>query len=167
MTLHPSHRKAMRTALGLICLPLLLLVLTWLTRPDWPLAGTAGYLPLHTLLETTSIVIAVLIFAVGFNSHGRELPGNVTLLASIFLGVALLDFSHTLSFQGMPDYVTPSDPQKAISFWLSARTLAALALLAVAMRAWQPHRNWRARFLPLAAVLALTALLHWVFLFHA
>ena len=35
---------------------------------------------------------------------------------------------HLLTFRSMPDFITPSNPQKAVDFWLAARTFAAAAL---------------------------------------
>ncbi|MFO1272681.1 MAG: MASE3 domain-containing protein [Rubrivivax sp.] len=149
----------------LAALVALLLVAWWVPVPQ-PLQGIAGYPPLHTLLETVAVVVAALIFAVGWNAYSRELPLNIVGLACAFLGVALLDFSHALSYAGMPDYVTPSDPEKAIGFWLAARALAGLALLAAAAAPWRPARGRGTRYGMLGAVLALTALVHWVLLFH-
>lgn len=128
--------------------------------------GIAGYLPLHTLLETLSIVIAALVFAVGWNAYSGKLPGNIVLLSCVFLGVALLDFSHVLSFKGMPDYVTPSDVEKSIDFWLVARTLAAVVMLVIAIVPWRPFTSAATRYVLLAAVTAATVAAHWLFLFH-
>ncbi len=142
------------------------LVLAWALPPVQGARGIAGYLPLHMLLETVAIVIAMLVFAVGWNAYSDKLPGNIVLLACAFLGVGLLDFSHVLSYAGMPDFVTPSNPEKAIDFWLAARALAAAALLTVAIAPWQPFASAATRYLLLAAVLAITAVMHWLILFH-
>lgn len=128
--------------------------------------GIAGYLPLHMLFETFAIVISMLIFAVGWHAHSRNLPGNIVLLACAFLGVGLINFAHMLSFTGMPDFVTPSDPGKAINFWLAERSLAALALLAVAALPWRPFVSATTRYKLLAAVLVATACVYWLVLFH-
>lgn len=128
--------------------------------------GIAGYLPLHTLLETVSVVIAMLVFAVGWNAYRRGLPGNILLLACAFFGVGVLDFTHALSYTGMPDFVTPSGPEKAIDFWLSARTLAAITLLVVSVTPWRPLTFAASRYILIAGVLVLTGCLHWLFLFH-
>jgi PAS domain S-box-containing protein len=164
--IHGDHREPMRKAGLLLALLALGMVLVWSLPPPAGAGGIAGYGPLHTLFETIAVVIAVLVFAVGWNANNRELPGSTVLLACGFLGVALLDFSHALSFAGMPDYVTPSNPEKAINFWLVARTLAALALLAVAVAPSRPLIRRATRYLLLAAVLAATAFAHWLFLFR-
>ena len=126
----------------------------------------SSYLPIHTILETFTVVVASLIFSVGWNAYRRELPSNILVIACAFFGVGVLDFSHMLSFTGMPDFITASGPQKAIIFWLSARSLAAVALFSISITRWLPLTNSNSRYAMLGGVLALLALLHWVFLFH-
>lgn len=167
LAIAPQYLAEMRTnAIVFLVMALLLALLYILPDPAWA-KGLSHYLPLHTLLETASIVISVLVFAVGWNTYSKNLPDNIILLSCLFLGVGLLDFSHMLSFAGMPDYVTPSDPEKAINFWLAARGMAACALLIVAFNPWQslPGRT-KNRYLILSIVLAITAVAHWLFLFH-
>lgn len=165
--LHPDHQPRMRTVGFIVALLVLGLVVSRLL-PSMPVSQMiVGYLPVHTLLEIAAIVIALLVFAVGWNAYRRELSGNILLLACALLGVGLLDVSHVLSYPGMPDYVTPSSPDKAINFWLSARSLAAFALLIIAVRSWRPLASATQRYGLLAAVLCLTAGLHGLFLFRA
>jgi hypothetical protein len=66
----------------------------------------------------------------------------------------------------MPDFISPSGPEKAINFWLLARLLSALGLFAVAVLPWQPLRNFGMRWLGLLATLLLVALAAWVGLLH-
>ena len=135
--LHVSHQQPMRRA-GITVALLAFAVLLVSALPPLPeTRGIAGYLPLHTLLETIAIIIAMLIFAVGWHAYRRELTGNLLLIACAFLGVGMLDFTHTISYAGMPDFVTPGSTEKAIGFWLAARTLAAITLLAVAILPWR------------------------------
>lgn len=161
---HASHQRPMRNALGMIAL-LGAGVIIAAFLPSAP--GIAGYVPLHILLETIAIVIAMMIFAVGWNSHNRGLSSNIVLLACLFLAVGLLDFSHMLSFAGMPDFVTASGPEKAIDFWLVARTFAAIALLLVAIRPWRPFASRTGSYVSLAIALGVVTLANWLFLFHA
>jgi diguanylate cyclase (GGDEF)-like protein/PAS domain S-box-containing protein len=58
-----------------------------------------------------------------------------------FLGICVIDLAHTLSFGGMPDFITPNSVEKAINFWLAARWMAAVVLLAVAIL---PAATWTA-----------------------
>lgn len=123
-------------------------------------------LPMHIAMETFAIVVAMMVFGIVWNAYGAERPSNTLILACGFLAVGLLDFGHTFSFRGMPDFVTPSGPEKAIQFWLSGRFLTALTLLAVALRPWKPLADPRSRYGMLAASLATAALVYWLVLFH-
>ena len=167
---HPQHRDSLGQPLAVLVILLAGVLLT--TQFAAAIPPVAGYLAWHMLLETTAIAVAVLVFAVGWSTHGLHPQRNILLLACGFLGVAILDFSHMLSFQGMPDYVTPSGVEKAIHFWLVARYLAALALLLVAWLPWPPvgaeqrPRAERHRFVPLLGVLLGVALMHWLFLYR-
>ncbi len=119
--------------------------------------GLARYLPLHTAMETAAIVVAMLVFGIAWNAYADARPGNVVLLGTILLGTALLDFGHMLGYRGMPDFITPASPQKAIVFWFAARYLVAVGLLAAALRPWQPMLDARTRYWLLAGVLAYVA----------
>ncbi len=165
--LHPTHHASMRKVKFTLALLALILIASYFSLPALPgLKGIADYLPLHILLETVSVVIAMLVFAVGWNAYSSRLPGNIVMLAAVFMGVGLLDFTHLLSFAGMPDFVTPSGAEKAISFWLAGRSLAAVALFLFAILPWRPFASGTTRYLLLVSVLALVAVVHWLFLFH-
>jgi PAS domain S-box-containing protein len=154
------HHPYMRATGALVAASIVLL-------GGWLIAGQPhelrleSYLPLHAFLETCSIVVCVLVFVAGRASIAGQRNRNMTLLAAAFLGVALLDFLHTYSYLGMPVLVTPSDPEKAINFWLAARLLAASALLATAWLAWEAlvpsDRLWRWTALVLAGVAVVSA----------
>lgn len=126
----------------------------------------AAYLPLHTALGIFAIVVSMLVFAAGWNASSRHSAGNIVLIACAFLAVGLLDIAHTLSYPGMPDFVTPNSPGKAIHFWLAARSVAGCALLAVAYLSWRPFSSSRTRGWMLVIALGATALVYWLALFH-
>jgi PAS domain S-box-containing protein len=138
---------------------------TWLAGP-WPeMAGIASYAPLHTFLETFSIIVAAFAFAIAWFGQ-RHPPLPLLVLGCALLAVALLDFAHVLSYAGMPQFVTPSDPEKAIAFWLAARYAESAGLLYAAVASWEARATSRQRQLLLAAALAGSALVYWVVLFH-
>lgn len=140
----------------------MLFVVVWQAPGFYSVQGMASYLPLHMFAETFSIVVAMLVFGVAWNAYSNERPSNIVILACALLAVGLVDFAHMLSFKGMPEFVTPSGPEKAINLWLSARLLTALALLAVALRAWQPLPDPRFRHWLLAGSLAVAAAVSWL-----
>jgi len=141
-------------------------IITWLAPSLYVAKGIANYAPLHTLLEFIAIVISILVFAVVWSAYDKECPRNFMVLASIFVGVAILDFLHTISYQGMPDFITPSGPEKAIYFWLAARALSAFGLLAIAFLPWRQKSSVMARWLTLSGVLLLVGILSWIGLLH-
>ena len=129
--------------------------------PPLPLSSDPrSYLPLHITLEFLSIAAALMIFTVGWFSfsHGRE--ARFQVLACAFLAVALLDFVHTLSYPEMPDLVTPSSVEKAINFWLPARVISALALLAaVALPPQTALSQWVRGWLLAATLIVISAVI--------
>jgi diguanylate cyclase (GGDEF)-like protein/PAS domain S-box-containing protein len=123
-----ADRAPWRWAIGLS-----LLLLIGQTLPAAKFFTTpANYLPLHTGLEFISIAVSVMVFALAWNLRRQANNSHLMLLGTGFLAVSMIDFAHTLSYAGMPDWVTPSGAEKAINFWLAGRLMAALVLLAVA-----------------------------------
>lgn len=160
---HPIHAHSARRSLGLLAIGLAgLIALWWIPTPPG-VAGLAHYLPLHMALETLAIVAAVLVFAVAWLTPERSTAVGMRILACCFLGVAVLDFSHMLSYQGMPDFVTQSSPEKAIDFWFAARLLAATGMLLAALLPWRGCRGVTPG-LVLLAVGAYVGLAHALFL---
>lgn len=166
MPLHHSHRLAMRQALGLVGTMILGLVVIRFLPFQEGFHEIEDFLPIHTLLEMVAVVIAVLVFASGWNAYSRHLPRHGLILACAFLGVAMLDFAHAMSFGGMPEFVTAGNQQRTVNFWLAARLLAATALLAVAVLPPEKPAMASSRYGWLIGVLAVVGAFYWVFLFR-
>lgn len=162
--IHPSHFPSLGKAIFFTGLMAAGLITASFMHPLSKIISWQNDLPLHSALETIAIIIAVLIFAVVWTGTERKLPGNIVLLASVFLGVAILDFSHILSYQGMPDYVTPSGTNKTLYFWLAARILSAVGLLLFVILSIRPFTFKSSRYLMLAIVLIITGIVHWLVL---
>jgi PAS domain S-box-containing protein len=139
----------------------------WLAPPSHAFEGLASYLPLHNFAEMLSIVVSMMVFGVAWNAYSGARSGNLLILGCGFLATGLIDFAHMLSYHGMPDFVTPSSPEKAINFWLAARATAAVTLLWAALRPSRPFKSGRTRYGLLAGAIALAVLVYWVGLFHA
>jgi PAS domain S-box-containing protein len=92
------------------------------------LSSLYNYLLFHSFAEVFSIVVAVIIFIIAWNSR-RFLDNSYFLFIGIaFLFVAILDLLHTLAYSGMgvfPEYGTNLPTQ----LWVSARYLQSLSLL--------------------------------------
>lgn len=163
---HPAHQNSMRNTAVIVALLAIGVLLAFPFSVISSMRGIAGYLPLHMLFETFAIVVCMLIFAVGWHAHNRNVPGNIVLLACAFFGIGMLGFAHMLSYAGMPDFVTPSDREKAIDFWLMGRALATVALLAAVIMPSRPFTSGATRYALFAGVFAATALAYWLVLFH-
>ena len=163
--MHAADNR-LRRVMWLVAALAVLFVAVW----RWPIAdpfkGASTYAPLHLLLETASIVVAGAVFAVVWNSFSRERAGNVLILTCALLAAGVLDLVHELSFAGMPDFVTPSGPEKAINFWLAARFVVAVAFLVVAVRPWKPFDRPGAPWAILGGLSALTAIVVWAGIYH-
>ncbi len=165
--IQPALTELRRNSHALVLLGLTaVFVLIWQAPPHLTYHGLASYLPLHTALETFSLVISFLVFGVVWNAYTRERASSLVILACIFFAVGLIDFLHILSFKGMPAFVTPSDPEKAINFWLAGRYLAASGLLVVAIHPWHPlARPWQ-RHIWLASAVVAVGLIAWLGLYR-
>ncbi|MDD4964099.1 MAG: EAL domain-containing protein [Gallionella sp.] len=141
-------------------------LLAWLTPTLPEFKGIPNYLPLHMLLETVSVVVSMMVFAIGWNSRSTNLSGNIVLLACAFFSVGMLDFLHTISYVGMPDFFTHNDLQKHLNFWLSARFVAAIALLIISIRPWKPLHSRTMRYTIFGSLFFLTVLLNWTVIYH-
>ncbi len=122
-----------------------------------------AFLQLHSLLEIASAFIALLIFVICYRAIAVRRTGAVIFVGIIYLGVGLLDILHLLSYEGMPGLVTENNPNKAITFWLPARILAAVGLLIyvslpdTTVPSKQQKRSAVAIILLMVLVVALTA----------
>lgn len=159
--LHPIRNQA---AAVLILASIFLAV--WQAPPQHGFEGVASYAWLHTTLESFSILVAGMVFGLAWTTYRHDRPGNVVLLACGLLAVGFVDVLHMLSYAGMPDFITPAGPEKAINFWLASRLIFAAVLLWIALKPWAPLSWPSARYLLLGLTLLLLALVTWVGLFH-
>jgi len=82
----------------------------------------------HTIAELVAVFIAVMIFAVSWNTFRFTGDTLLMLIAMGYLGVATLDLFHTLTF---PDaFADPAlgSNNRTLQFWVSARLLEASTL---------------------------------------
>ncbi len=120
-----THEAGGREALwrqvgrGLVALGFVLL--GWAAwQPDFVTVPKHWFLPFHTLAELVAVVVACLIFASAWYQR-HTAPRKLLLAGYVFLAVAVFDLGHTLSYEGMPDFVSPNTPHKAILLWLLGR----------------------------------------------
>ena len=164
--LDPSHLPTLRKVLPFLLALAGVQLLAWLIPTTPGASGIPYYLALHTLVETVSIVIAMMVFAVGWNNFEKLSSGNLALLASVFFAVGLLDFSHMAAYAGMPDFLGPNDANKHLHFWMGARFLAAFVLLVVCIRPWEAQISRPMKRGVFVGVVVLVVLLNWGAIAH-
>lgn len=103
------------------------------------------YLPVHTILEIIGILTCFAAFVLSWATAQTARATSILFLGLTSFAVGWLDIAHTLSFAGMPDFVTPSGPDKAIYFWIASRLTDAAAFLFVALTVLRPVNvaRWR------------------------
>src|SRR5690606_37506417 len=99
---------------------------SWVSAPG-------QFLYLRSRTEIIVVVMALVAFATGWHGHEQKRTVASLVVACGALAIGLLDLAHLMSYQGMPDFVTPNSPHKAIVFWLAARLVAALMFLGYVM----------------------------------
>ncbi|MBA3057265.1 EAL domain-containing protein [Rhodoferax sp.] len=158
--MHATHSHPYQKAAGLCLLALALPLLWWVSSPARQHVFAPGtFVFFHNLLELFAVVVAMLIFMTGYRAVLSAREGAVVLLGVMFLGVGLLDLLHALSYVGMPDALSPNSPHKSMFFWLAARLLAALALLAYVGSSKRSKIGLSKKRLALLLMLALVGLL--------
>lgn len=124
------------------------------------------YLPLHTVLEFLVITAAFLVFATIWHTPDKVASGAMIVIGMSLFSAGWMDVFHTLSYKGMPDFITPSSTEKAIGFWLTARFFVASGLLLVSFRPALPPVSVMVRYGTLAAFALLNMAVTWVIVFH-
>jgi PAS domain S-box-containing protein len=167
MGIYPAYQKSFLKILKFLIVLALIQLAAWLmpTLPGFT-TGIPGYLPLHAFMETFSIVVTMMVFSTGWNASGRDLPANIVLLACFSLLIGLLDFSHTISYVGMPDFVSINDSQKQLYFWLPARFFAAVSFFVISLRSWNTLSSTVNRYFLLGVAIFTFILINWVVIFH-
>ena len=101
----------------------------WYEKYIYQIFNTNTYLTWHIGLEFMSVIMSFCIFFITFYTFERSYRLRTIIIASTFLSVGLLDTLHTLSYSGMPVFLTASSTLKATTFWIVARLTMSVGLL--------------------------------------
>lgn len=155
----PAPNDERHVTLVRVIVSVVMMALAWML-PSWALVVPGRvFLSVHTLLEVLPMVVAAAVFAIGWESARHQRPRPLLILATGFLGVAVLDGLHLLSEPGMPEFFTGSPGETTALLWLGGRALAAGTLLLVAFLRWESRVELRHRWLWLAGALTASLLL--------
>ncbi|MFO8020429.1 MAG: MASE3 domain-containing protein [Promethearchaeia archaeon] len=144
-----SNYKKVFTEIGLF---ILILIGVSLTRLH-------NYLLFHTIVESYSIFIALVIFIFAWTTR-KEIDNSFFLVLSISsMFVAILDFIHTLVFPGM-NIITGSNTNLASQFWIATRFLQVFSILG---SIWAINKKVRPNLLMLIYSLITSVLIIMIF----
>ncbi len=93
------------------------------------LMGEDSFLLFHTLVELTTIVVDVAIFAIAWNTRSYLYNNYLLFVGIASLFIAALDLAHTLLYKGIGVFPDQSG-NLATQLWIGARCLQSASLLA-------------------------------------
>ncbi|RTZ45596.1 EAL domain-containing protein [Candidimonas sp. SYP-B2681] len=120
----------------------------------------------HTVLEVCEVVIASMIFALGWHSVNRKMPRNIIILSGAFLAIALLDLCQLLTLPIGPIASRSGTQAELIYFGIASRAVGAAALLTVA---FLPHTKFisaRLRYVAFILPVSIVILAAWIALYR-
>ena len=88
-----------------------------------------GYLLFHSIAELLSILVAVGIFVVAWNTRNFSPNTYLLFIGVAYLHVAFIDFIHTLAYKGMGVF-TEGGSNLPTQLWIAGRYLESISLLA-------------------------------------
>ncbi|MTI86234.1 MAG: hypothetical protein FH756_20650 [Firmicutes bacterium] len=93
------------------------------------------FLTTHLTLEVASVIVAILVSIFCWYGYRYQQQQKMLILAFTFCIMGMLDFVHSLSYLGMPDFITDNSANKASTYWILARLVQGLGIfLAIYMK---------------------------------
>lgn len=120
---------------------------------------THDYLVFHVAFEFMSIVVSFAVFTVGWHGYQQNANKQDLVIGVTFLMVAIIDFAHTLSYNGMPDFLSLNSVSKAATYWMAARLIDAVGIMAAGFILADDRRRWTSPGVLVAGALALVTAL--------
>ncbi len=134
-------------------------VAVWLAGPVlYTTISIEQYLVFHNITEFFSVMISLSIFGIGWYSYDQSKNRHALFISCAFLAIGLLDFMYTLSYQGMPDFITPNNVNKSTQLWIAARLFMAIAFLVSAFIYPEVPNRWITKNILLSAASAIYGL---------
>ena len=92
------------------------------------LTSLYSYILFHTVAESFSIVIAICLFIIAWNTRRLSKNNYVLFLSIAFLFAGIIDFVHTLAYKGMGIFIG-FDANLPTQLWIIARYLQSISFL--------------------------------------
>lgn len=90
---------------------------------------TRIYLILHSILEIFSIIVASSVFMISWYGSKQAYNQQDMIISLTFLSFIMFNLAHTLSYSGMPEFLSPNSVNKASTYWILCILVNAIGLL--------------------------------------
>ncbi|MHA1448935.1 MAG: sensor histidine kinase [Candidatus Hodarchaeales archaeon] len=100
------------------------------------LTSLYNYLLFHSLVELSSIVVAISIFIIVWNTRRMTDNQFVILLSTSYFAVAIIDLLHVMSYKGI-ELFTGYDTNLPTQLWILARYFESTSLLIAVTFSWK------------------------------
>ncbi|MBD3244014.1 MAG: PAS domain-containing protein [Chitinivibrionales bacterium] len=114
----------------------------------------------HAFAEIFSVAIAGGVFVVAWHTRRFTTNGFLPFVGIVYLGVALIDFLHTMAYPGM-NVIAGASTNLGAQFWLAARFLEAGGLIAASLFAARRIRTSAAFTIVMTIAAALVLSILW------
>lgn len=108
----------------------------------------------HIVMEFASIIVAMSVSLMSWYDYRYKGEARGLILSAAFCLVGLIDFAHSLSYFGMPDFITLNSVNKASTYWVLARVVQAVGILAAVLAGPRPLRVRTGLVLPVSIAAA-------------
>ncbi len=109
--------------------------------------------------ELTTVAISFSIFITGWYGNRQQPNSRILAISITFFGVAILDFVHALSYNGMPVFLVVNSIDKTVTYRMAARLIAGIGLLAMVFITERKPPKWLNPRLLLAGMCGLVLML--------
>jgi len=87
------------------------------------------FLHWHTGLEFVTIIISFTLFIITYYTYNKNSRLRLLFFSAIFFIVGVVDFLHTMNYDGMQGFFSESSIPKATTFWMLSRLIMSFGLL--------------------------------------
>ncbi|ABR47247.1 Stage II sporulation E family protein [Alkaliphilus metalliredigens QYMF] len=106
----------------------------------------------HTYLEFISIIISFMIFIVTYYTYDKNKRARLLIFFPMFFIVGMIDFFHTMVYEGMTGFFVESNAPMATTFWIIGRLIFAMGMLGAALVPYQLKTNYKRVYFVLVSI---------------
>ncbi len=112
---------------------LFFLLLNFLAGKYYLVVSGEVYPGIHLVMEFATVIVAISASLMSWYEYKYKYELRMLILSLTFCVVGLVEFAHSVSYAGMPDFITPNSPNKASTYWIIARLLQSAGLFAAVL----------------------------------